>query len=1456
MAFLTIIALGFVAHTLTAQRSDRQGDRRRGERGRRDPDRRMGSFGKALMRALDADGNGELSAAEVRNATAALMRLDQDGDGKVTGEELRRRVGRRREGRAGPETARRSGRTDRSRRGTPRQRPTPARAAAPSSIPGFMVIPGGEFDMGDHHDLGGREHGNDEVPVHRVRVDSFHMAITEVTNRHYCDFLNAALSKGQVEVRQGGVYRAGTRDLYCDTSRSDAAAGIRWEGQRFSVRANRGAHPMVCVRWIGAAAYCNWLSTARGTPTCYDLTTGACDFSRAGFRLPTEAEWEYAARGGHYGPYLVYPWGNEEDRSKANWPNSGDPFEAGPYPWTTPVGFYSGKRHAKADFHWPGRQESYQTTDGANGFGLHDMSGNVWEWVNDWYGRDYYRVAQASNPQGPDRGTPMRDGRPYRALRGGNWYNGRDGHGRVSNRNPSYYRGPDDPDHRWYHIGFRVVLARTPESTLPAKKTVGLLLNDPRSFQGYTLFPPKHGTATYLVDNQGQVVHSWTRSRHEPGQSVYLLPDGHLLRTCAMRTRGRIGGGEGGRIEEYDWNDNLVWEFDLASERLQLHHDIEPLPNGNILALAVELKTREEAIAAGFDPDALRDDRLYPDCVIEIQKTGRSGGKIVWQWHVWDHLIQDSDPRKPNYGDPAKHPGRIHVGAGVHRRIPAFWNHMNSIDYNAKLDQIVLSVRGSSEIWVIDHGTTTKVARGRTGGRRGKGGDLLYRWGNPEAHGAGSRSDQQLYQQHDAQWIETGCPGAGNILIFNNGLGRGNARDPERRGRRRGGRERGGYSTVDEIVPPVDRKGRYTRKSGSAFGPAGSVWSYQAENPRDFFASQISGAHRLPNGNTLICDGTHGLFFEVTRQGEVVWKYVNPVTRSGILAQGELPSLDHRGHQLNAVFKIHRYAPDYPGLTGRDLTSRGPLERPAAERGRVRQNSEDDRRRDRRWGRQREPRNRRAKMRQEPRKGREEDPHQRRREDRRDRETSRGGERAGNITRGKRTQRNRQTAGSFHTDVPAHTVDIILVRPTDRSVTASVLAYEDLQGCVAYGTQRSRLNRNSRLTWFKKNEPVKLRLTSLKPDTRYYYQLWYRESGSSGLKRHEVCSFHTKRPPGSPFTFTIQADSHLDRNTSPELYAMTLRNARSDKPDFHIDLGDTFMTDKYRNDYREREKQYHAQRYFLGLLCHSAPLFFVLGNHDGEAGWRLNGTADNLAVWSCLNRKKYFPNPFPDTFYSGNPAREEYIGLLEDYYAWHWGDGLFIVLDPFWYTTSKSKRGDGPWGRTLGEAQYRWLEKTLQSSRARFKFVFIHHLVGGSGQNARGGTEVARNYEWGGHDKDGRYAFQERRPGWAMPIHRLLVKHGVSIVFHGHDHFYAKQDLDGIVYQLVPQPGHPGGRKKTPAGDYGYLNGKILPGSGHLRVKVSGSSVTVDFVRSAPVGPGSRGRGNGEVAHSYTIRSQ
>jgi hypothetical protein len=384
---------------------------------------------------------------------------------------------------------------------------------------------------------------------------------------------------------------------------------------------------------------------------------------------------------------------------------------------------------------------------------------------------------------------------------------------------------------------------------------------DIMTLDGQILFAPMYSLNTYLIDNTGVVNHQWSSS-YFPGESVRWLGNGAILRTIKTDLSG--WGGDGGGVQKILWDGTITWEFIYDTSEYISHHDVMPLPNGNVLMIAWENKTRTEAIAAGRNPNSLLGNLLMIDKIIEVKPTGPTSGTIVWEWHVWDHLIQDYDSSKTNYGEVGDHPELVDINY-IDDVIFADLLHTNSIDYNETFDQILLSACYFSEVWVIDHSTTTEEAASHTGGRSGKGGDLLYRWGNPEAYRAGTESDQKLFYQHDTTWIKAGCPGEGNILVFNNGKDRPDGR----------------YSSVDEIAPPVDENGEYYLEPGSAYGPAAQTWIYTANPPGSFYSSKFSGAERLPDGNTLICNGEKGIFFEVTSTGTTVWTYTNPYPMIG-----------------------------------------------------------------------------------------------------------------------------------------------------------------------------------------------------------------------------------------------------------------------------------------------------------------------------------------------------------------------------------------------------------------------------------------------------------------------------------------------------------------------------------------------------------------------------------------------
>lgn len=438
-------------------------------------------------------------------------------------------------------------------------------------------------------------------------------------------------------------------------------------------------------------------------------------------------------------------------------------------------------------------------------------------------------------------------------------------------------------------------------SVAAVEQTVGLLsYDDSASFDGYTLLVAKRSPTHHLIDNYGRIVHTWDME-YTKASPPYLLESGKLLRSAkSVDSVGTVGR----ELQLIGWDGTIEWRCSYSGETWRQHHDIHPMPNGNVLVLASEDIPYDEVIAAGRNPDSLQSDMLKVDYVAEIKPYGPDSGVVVWEWHIWDHLIQDFDSTAANYGVVAEHPERVDVN--YVEEIYADWTHGNSVSYNAELDQVVLSFRHFHELWVIDHSTTTEEAAGSTGGNSGMGGDLIYRWGNPRTYDRGTEDDQILYGPHDIHWIDDGLSGAGNILLYNNGWTR-----PE-----------GPISTIEEIATPVGPDGQYPDLApGEAHGPDSSTWTYAADPPEDLFSATGSGAQRLPNGNTLICAARVARLLEITPDSQIVWEYKNPLAGSGPLHQGEEDTSFG-----TLVFRARRYAADYPGLAGRDLTPGAPVE--------------------------------------------------------------------------------------------------------------------------------------------------------------------------------------------------------------------------------------------------------------------------------------------------------------------------------------------------------------------------------------------------------------------------------------------------------------------------------------------------------------------------------------------------
>ncbi len=370
-------------------------------------------------------------------------------------------------------------------------------------------------------------------------------------------------------------------------------------------------------------------------------------------------------------------------------------------------------------------------------------------------------------------------------------------------------------------------------------------------YDGLILYNPVYDRNTYLVDTNRQTVKTW-RCANTPAYMPYLMPDSTLWRPGAYSRAIMRGGVYGGLMEQFDWDGNVIRSFIWSDSNHQQHHDIHPMPNGHILLLSWDRKTRTEAQAMGrvnINGD------MWAEEIIEYDPIGDS---VVWEWHVWDHLIQDVDSTKPNYGVVRDHPELIDINLGT-LFMYGDWIHANIVEYNEQRDEIIFCSHFLNELYVIDHSTTTEEARGHTGGRHGKGGDIIYRWGNPLNYDRGDSSDQVFFVVHGANWIKPGLIGEGNILVFNNGDRPGTQND---------------YSSVLEITPPLDSNDHYYIHPDSAFGPEGPSWIYS--NPGVFYSAHMSGAYRLPNGNTIINEAVSGRVFEITYDGAVVWQYQAP----------------------------------------------------------------------------------------------------------------------------------------------------------------------------------------------------------------------------------------------------------------------------------------------------------------------------------------------------------------------------------------------------------------------------------------------------------------------------------------------------------------------------------------------------------------------------------------------------
>jgi len=473
----------------------------------------------------------------------------------------------------------------------------------------------------------------------------------------------------------------------------------------------------------------------------------------------------------------------------------------------------------------------------------------------------------------------------------------------------------------------------------------GLTITSDGLAEGYVLFAVPNSASVYLINRKGEVVHEWKGNYGV--LNAYLQDDGSLVQNASDPDFPVFAaGGECGRLQKITWDSKILWDFEYADEHAHVHHDFNVMPNGHILAIAWEAKTAQEVLAAGRNPKLIPKAGLWPDKIIEIEPIDETHGKIVWEWHIWDHLIQDYDNKKANYGNPTDHPELMDINTGdtlpaqiskdsmaILKKQGRAWRnqtpenmgsdiyHVNAIKYNAELDQIAFSSPHLSEVFIIDHSTTTKEAAGHKGGRWGKGGDFLYRWGNPQNYRRGDSTTRELYGQHDIRWIEKGKPGEGHLMVFNNDI---HYRDSMN------------YSMIYEFVPPTDEKGNYVIEKGKPYGPEKPVWSYMAPDTISFWSSFISGAQRMNNGNTFINEGAKGRFFEVTKDGKIVWEYLDPYRGDIRRPNGDpMPAMPMTFIEFRGTF----IPADHPALANRKLEPLNPQPKvyvmaapPAAER--------------------------------------------------------------------------------------------------------------------------------------------------------------------------------------------------------------------------------------------------------------------------------------------------------------------------------------------------------------------------------------------------------------------------------------------------------------------------------------------------------------------------------------------
>ena len=432
---------------------------------------------------------------------------------------------------------------------------------------------------------------------------------------------------------------------------------------------------------------------------------------------------------------------------------------------------------------------------------------------------------------------------------------------------------------------------------------------------------------------------------------------------------------------------------------------------------------------------------------------------------------------------------------------------------------------------------------------------------------------------------------------------------------------------------------------------------------------------------------------------------------------------------------------------------------------------------------------------------------------------------------------------------------ILLGRPTNTEMTVSVTPTGSACSVYAqWGSVSGSYPQKSAAVAAAADSPAVITMTSLAANKVFYYRICFKTSGSASYAQTQEYSFQMPRAAGTSYSFVVQSDSHLLNKADPALYKTSMERMAATNPDFMFDLGDTFLNDQVKTDprYQDAEKiraHYTQQLPYFSIVASGAPLFLTMGNHEGGYGNFLDGTDENLAAMATLFRKTYYENPVPNSFYTGNTETEAVCGQPENYYAFTWGDALYVSIDPYRYTAADPYNTDGGWDWTLGKTQYDWFKKTLETSTAKYKFVFSHHAVG----NFRGGAEIASLYEWGGCDQNGAYLFDKMRPGWGEPVQKIMENAGVTIFFQGHDHLFAREVVNGVVYQTLPKPAETTADKQS--NPDAYPDADVLANSGYLNVTVKPAGVQVDYVRSYDMLDTQGANAATGTVYSYTVNA-